>query len=181
MKYIRIFFLSALFFGVWMGIVYSFQFGNTYIALTSAAVAGIVFGLIMAAFSYFSDQRLQKKGIDTSNTSPRQSRKISVYGTTSEIMSVCERAILSTNRAAIKQKDLIAGNITAKTKMSWKSFGENIKISTQNLADNKTLIEIKSSPFIPTTMIDYGKGLENVETIVSYIKSELNGEVSVNS
>ncbi|MDY6896928.1 MAG: hypothetical protein SWZ49_02480 [Cyanobacteriota bacterium] len=181
MKYIRIFLLSALFFGVWMGIVYSFQFGNVYTALTTAAIAGIVFGLIMAAFSYFADQRLQKKGIDTSNTSPRQFRKISVNGTVSEAIAVSEKAILSLNRAVIKEKDLAAGTIKAKTKMSWKSFGEVIKISTQTLGNGQILVEIKSSPFIPTNVIDYGKGLENVETIVSYIKSELNGEVLVNS
>ncbi len=181
MKYIRIFFLSALFFGVWMGIVYTFQFGNVYIALTSAAIAGIVFGIIMAAFSYFSDQKLKKKGIDTSNTSPRQFRKMSVNRTISEVIPICEQAILSLNRAVIKEKDLKTGTIKAKTKITWRSFGEIIKISTQSLGDDETLIEIKSSPFIPTNVIDYGKGLENVETIVSYIKSEFDGEVIVGS
>ncbi|WP_414622239.1 hypothetical protein [Calothrix sp. CCY 0018] len=181
MKYIRIFFLSALFFGVWMGIVYSFQFSNVYIALTSASIAGIVFGFIMAVFSYFSDQRLKKKGIDTSNTNPRQSRKVSVDRTISEVIPICEQAILSLNKAVIKQKDLQTGTIKAKTKMSWKSFGEIIKISTQSVGDNETLIEIKTSPFIPTAVMDYGKGLENVEEIVNYIKSELNGEVIVGS
>jgi hypothetical protein len=181
MKYIRIFFLTALFFGVWMGIVYSFQFGNVYIALTSASIAGIVFGFIMAAFSYFSDQNLKKKGIDTSNTKPRQSRKISVDRTINEVIPICEKAILSLNKAVIKEKNLQNGTLRAKTKMTWKSFGEIIKISTQSLGDNETLIEIKSSPFIPTTVFDYGRGLENVETIVSYIKSELNGEVIVGS
>lgn len=181
MKYIRIFFLSALFFGVWMGIVYSFQFSNVYIALTSAAIAGIVFGIIMAAFSYFSDQKLQKKGIDTSNTSPRQSRKMSVNRTINEVMPICEQAILSLNKAVIKEKDLTTGTIKAKTKMTWKSFGEIVKISAKSLGDGETLIEIKSSPFIPTNVIDYGKGLENVETIVSYIKSEFDGEVLVGS
>ncbi|MEL6463299.1 MAG: hypothetical protein AAFQ91_34690, partial [Cyanobacteria bacterium J06621_15] len=112
-------------------------------------------------------------------TSPRQSRKISVNGTVSEAIAVSEKAILSLNRSVIKEKDLAAGTIKAKTKMSWKSFGEFINVSTQSLADGKTLIEINSSPFIPTTVIDYGKGLDNVETIVSYIESELNGEVLV--
>ncbi len=181
MKYIRIFFLSALFFSVWMGIVYTFQFGNVYTALISACIGGIVFGLIMAALSYYFDQKLHKKGIDTSNTSPRQSRKMSVNSTISELMPICEQAIISLNRAVIKEKDLTTGTIKAKTRMTWRSFGEVIKISTQSLGDNETLIEIKSSPFIPTAIIDYGKGLENVETIVSYIKSEFNGEVLVGS
>lgn len=181
MKYIRIFFLSALFFGVWMGIIYTFQFNNVYIALTSASIAGIVFGFIMAALSYFYDRKLKKKGIDTSNTSPRQSRKISVGCSISEVMPICEQAILSINRAAIKEKDLTTQTIKAKTKITWRSFGEIVKISAKSLGDSETLIEIKSSPFIPTAVIDYGKGLENVETIVSYIKSEFDGEVLVGS
>ena len=34
---------------------------------------------------------------------------------------------------------------------------------------------------MPTNVIDYGKGLDNVETIVNYIKSNLNGEVLAGS
>lgn len=181
MKYIRIFFLSALFFGVWMGIVYSFQFNNVYTGSIAGLFAGITFGLFNAAFSYFSDRRLKKKGIDTSNTSPRQTRKISVDCSISEVMPICEKAILSINRAAIKQKDLQNGTLRAKTKISWRTFGEVIKISAKSIGDSETLIEIKSSPFIPTAVIDYGKSLENVETIVSYIKSEFDGEVLVGS
>ncbi|BAY80742.1 hypothetical protein NIES267_01990 [Calothrix parasitica NIES-267] len=181
MKYIKIFLLSALFFGVWMGIIYSFQSGNSYTGSIYGLSAGIVFGLFNAGFSYFADQRLKKKGINTNNTNPRQSRKISVDGTVGEAIAVSEKAILSLNRAVIKEKDLTAGTIKAKTRITWKSFGEVIKISTQSLADGQTLIEIKNSPFIPTNVIDYGKGLENVETIVSYLKSELNGEVLVSN
>ena len=203
MKYLRIFLITGLFFGVWMGIIYPFAYSivypdltdftdliagldtvprpNVYTSLIAGSAAGITFGFYLAAFAYFSDQRLKKKGIDISNTNPRQSRKISVDKTVSEIIPVCERAILSLNKASITKtkKDLTAGTIKAKTKMSWTCFGEVIKISTQSLGDNETLIEIKSSPFIPTTVIDYSRGLENVETIVSYIKSELNGEVIV--
>ena len=179
MKYIRIFFLSTLFFGVWMAIIYSFQSGNSYTGSIYGLFAGIFFGLLNAGFTYFSDQRLIRKGIDTTNTSPRQSRKISVDATVSEAIAVSEKAILSLNRSVIKDKDLTAGTIKAKTKMTWKSFGEVIRIYAKNLGDGQTLIEIKNSPFIPTNLIDYGKGLENVETIVSYIKSELNGEALV--
>lgn len=181
MKYIRIFFITALFFGVWMGIVYSFQFGEIYTGAIAGLFAGITFGLFNAAFSYFFDQKLKKKGIDTNNTSPRQSRKVSVDRPVSEVMPVCEQAILSLNRAVIKEKDLQNGTLRAKTKISWRTFGEVIKISTQSPGDNETLVEIKSSPFIPTAIIDYGKGLENVEEIVSYIKSEFNGEVLIGS
>ncbi|MGB3761182.1 MAG: hypothetical protein WBA07_33220 [Rivularia sp. (in: cyanobacteria)] len=177
MKYIKIFFITALFFGAWMGIVYSFQFDNVYIALIAASVAGILSGLLMAAFTYFSDQKLKKKRFDISNTNPRQSRKISVNATVSQAIAISEKAILFLNRSAIKEKDLQNGTLRAKTRMTWKSFGEVIKISTQSVDNGKTLIEIKNSPFIPTNVIDYGKGLENVETIVNYIKSELNGAV----
>ena len=97
--------------------------------------------------------------------------------TVSQAIAVSEKAILFVNRSAIKEKDLQNGTLRAKTRMTWKSFGEVIKISTQSVDNGKTLIEIKNSPFIPTNVIDYGKGLENVETIVNYIKSELNGAV----
>ncbi len=87
--------------------------------------------------------RSKNKGIDTSNTNPRQSRKVSVARTISEVIPICERAILSLNKAVIKEKNLQNETLRAKTRMSWKSFGEIIKISTQSLGDNETLIEIK--------------------------------------
>ncbi len=142
-----------------MGIIYSFQSGNSYTSSIYSLSGGIVFGLFNAGFSYFSEQRLGRKGIDTTNTSPRQSRKISVYGTVSEAIAVSEKAIITLNRSVIKNKDLTAGTIKAKTRMTWKSFGEVIRISAKSLGDSQTLIEIKNSPFIPINLIDYGKGL----------------------
>ena len=76
MKYIRIFFFSGLFFGVVATLINTYLLNDFYTGVMSGLVAGTTFGFLMATFTYFSDKQLQKKGINTKNTSPRQSRKI---------------------------------------------------------------------------------------------------------
>ena len=71
------------------------------------------------------------------------------------------------------QSDESSGAITAKTKMTWKSFGEIIDIRIIGLNENKTRIEVQSRPLLRTTMVDYGKNLENIEKILTSISANV--------
>lgn len=106
-----------------MTLINTYYLNDFYTGLISCVLGGSTFGFIMPAFTYFSDQKLKNKGIDTANISPRQSRKITVNMTISAAIEVSEKDIIYLNRSVIKDKDLTAGTIKAKTKMTWKSFG----------------------------------------------------------
>lgn len=176
-KYLVIFLRSGGFFGLAMGLFYTLQYQNVSAGVRCGLVTGILFGVSMAALSYLSDQKLKKKGIDTSSAHVRRSHKISVTRTARDLIPTCKKAILLIKNSSLKKEDTETGTLIAKMGMSWNSFGETLEISLKPLADGRTLIRIASSPSLPTTIVDFGKNLENVETVVSYIKQELGDEV----
>ncbi len=55
--------------------------------------------------------------------------------------------------------------------MTWKSFGEAISISIQNVSPETVSIRIKSEPAVKTTLVDYGKNYQNVEAIIDYLEA----------
>ncbi len=53
------------------------------------------------------------------------------------------------------------------------SWGENINICCQYLNNGHTQIQITSSPQVPTTLIDFGKGKRNLKKIVTALQPVL--------
>ena len=128
-----------------MGLFYTLQYQNFSAGVRYGLVTGILFGVSMAALSYLSDQKLKKKGIDTSSAHVRRSRKISVTQTTREIIPLCKKAILLIKNSSLKKEYTKTGTLLAKVEMSWNSLGETLKISLKSLGDGRTLIKIASS------------------------------------
>ncbi len=70
----------------------------------------------------------------------------------------------------MKMKEIEDG-IQLKTNISWKSWGEEIKIILKNHKETDFEYQISSSPKLKTTLIDYGKNFENVTRIENIIKN----------
>lgn len=60
-----------------------------------------------------------------------------------------------------------------KGSMSWWSWGENVTISCTYLDDYNTRIHIKSAPVVPFTLVDYGKGKENINAVLNALSMVL--------
>jgi hypothetical protein len=52
-----------------------------------------------------------------------------------------------------------------------KSWGEEIKIILKSNKENNFEYQLSSSPKLKTTIVDYGKNLENINKIESVIKN----------
>jgi hypothetical protein len=63
-----------------------------------------------------------------------------------------------------------SGRYEATTRVSWKTWGERV---TVQLSGDPVAPEacVTSRPRISTTLIDYGKGRSNVETVVRALRS----------
>jgi len=57
--------------------------------------------------------------------------------------------------------------------VSLASWGENITIQIYSAPDGGSLLEIVSTPALPTTLIDYGRGDKNVATLETAIMGQL--------
>jgi hypothetical protein len=61
--------------------------------------------------------------------------------------------------------------ITLNTGMTWKSWGEEIKIILKSENNSDFEYQISSSPKLKTTIIDYGKNLQNLIRIENVINN----------
>lgn len=57
--------------------------------------------------------------------------------------------------------------------ISWLSYGEIVTISCFYMDTSYTRIHIKSSPAVPFTLLDYGKGRKNINNVLEAIKQVL--------
>lgn len=69
----------------------------------------------------------------------------------------------------VSLRDLAAGRIAATVPMSFKSFGETVKVDISG-ADGDVRVCIKSTSRLRTTLFDWGKNSENVERVASWMK-----------
>ena len=154
-------------FGLFTGIFGAYSGAN---ALRGAVVSGILFGALMAAWLmwYLRRHRLriESRGIAASDMRPRQSREIEVPLPTQQALDRCADAIRALPRARAVVVDAQAGTIAARMAMTFRSFGERLWVKVVP-AGGGSLVRIESTPIIPTTVFDYGKGLENVESVRS--------------
>jgi hypothetical protein len=71
--------------------------------------------------------------------------------------------------AEIRESDAAAGRYTARTRLSWRSFGENVTVELNGDA-TAPVAHISSRPVIRTTLIDYGKGRRNVQQVAAALR-----------
>ena len=71
------------------------------------------------------------------------------------------------------QVDQINFRVMMSRGVSMASWGENITIQVYTAPDGGSLLEILSTPALPTTLIDYGRGDKNVATLEAAIMSQL--------
>ena len=83
--------------------------------------------------------------------------------------ALCQ-AILTIKGMEIESKDKLIGRVIAKAGISLFSWGENIPIQLMEIGENKTKIQITSSPKTGIMFggaFDMGKNRKNIENILS--------------
>jgi len=128
---------------------------------------GITMSLILVSFHRY---RLKKNGVQeltNQNLGVSQMKNLKSELNTSELIEK-----LKTDPIIGKMKmQEIENGIVLKTGMTWKSWGEEIRIILQTKGESDFDYQISSSPKLKTTIVDYGKNLENVTRIENVIKN----------
>lgn len=156
----------GLFWGIWMyHAVWSKKGIPLNVCVLVSILAGLLFGLFMAIFFRLSENyALKKMGKNLSAISVKQIKEFTLTISQSDALKKAKEK-LPLLKAKVKSFDEENGIIIAKTGMSWKSFGEILSITVKKDDENQTRIRIESRPTLSTTMVDYGKNLENVEKL----------------
>ena len=153
-RFFKLFFYTGVPSGILMGYFYhSFSQGLTF---------GLFFGFFCTlCFRIMETIALKKIGKRDSDFSVRQERKFEVTMLKQDAIRKI-KLVLDEMKAKILNDDSSNGIIEAKAGFSWKSFGEIIIVRFSG-NNGKMEIFVESRPALATTMVDYGKNLQNVE------------------
>lgn len=172
-KYIRVSIITAFFPGILFGIAMSLKIGF-WSGITAGILFGVYFSILMSAISlpidYFLTRNLPAKALEV-----YQNCKLQVKGDFEKVFEKCFHALkkLTYIRRIQSLKDEMT--ISARTKISNASWGEDIKLFFRLSNNNIINIYIYSSPVMKFTLLDYGKNFNNVEDIVNEITNALDG------
>ncbi|MBC8413218.1 MAG: hypothetical protein ISR96_08210 [Nitrospira sp.] len=65
--------------------------------------------------------------------------------------------------------DRLNGEIIIKTGINWKTWGDTICFKLSSAGPNRTTVIVTSRPTIKTTIVDFGKNLENIIKITGFL------------
>lgn len=133
--------------------------------ITMSLLIGAFMSIILVSFHWYNLKKDLVK-ITDDNVGVNQTRTIETKLDKNELI---DKLKLDPTTGKMKMTDIENG-VLLKTGMSTKSWGEEIKII---LTSNKNSIfkyQVSSSPKLITTIVDYGKSIENINKIESVIK-----------
>ena len=133
--------------------------------LALAISLGLVSGQIIAVKRVHSQGT--KKSLDN-----HQTRKVEVNYPYRKTFQLCLEAIKELGNCKIRKTDSSRGIIEARTGISLRTYGDNISFEIQQLDNERTQVEISSRPMWWPTIVDYGRNLENVEKIKSFLQEQ---------
>lgn len=164
--FFRVFLITGLAYGLLVGGADALL--GVPLPLYRYVVGGVIFGLLMGAwFTWYVGRhrrRLEARGIDAKDLRPRQTREFTMAMPPAQALDACRRAVESLPKVRVRQVDAEAGTLVARTGMTMRSFGERVTIQISPAGEG-SLVRLSSEPRVMFTLIDYGKGVENVESI----------------
>lgn len=166
--YLKTFLLMGLPFGLFtIGVDMAEGNGfNLWKFVSATFFFGGVMSVILVSFHRY---RLKKTGIQEiteENLRVSQSKRFTSRLTKTEVI---ERLKNDPIIGAMKMTEVENG-ILLNNGMSWKSWGEEIQISFKSTMDSYFEYVVLSRPKLRTTLIDYGRNLENVNRIEALIE-----------
>lgn len=137
-----------------------------------SAAAGAAIALVMGAYL----QWLHRKYVTPLDFPNKELAGEIVQTRVVHINCPPDKAVLAARNALLtvpKIKDVVTTgrSIKAKTRVTFRTFGENIAITAIPSGTDDAKLTIESKPRFSGTTIDYGKSYENVERIVANLIS----------
>jgi hypothetical protein len=157
---------------VGLGIAQGFRVGFSLRLILTVVAASAGGSLVVAgALTWISRRgagRLAREGFSVTNTDPIQERLVDVELNAAAAFAASLAALRVIPKIRIVREDRDAGAIDARTRMTWRSFGELVTVRVTRIGDDYARIGIRSEP-TGRQQVDYGKSVENVELFLKQI------------
>lgn len=169
---LKIFLAGGIPFGIFTGVLFSSLYGIST-GLPAGLVSGLLFGFIMFIILGFLHSRAVEKiagNRSEESMAVRQARNIELQLPYDRAFDLCIRSLDVISRCRVREEDRSQGRIMATASINWKTWGDTISFNIAAINNEKTAVKISSRPTSRTTLVDYGKNLENVKAIVSFLE-----------
>ncbi|MBL7472555.1 hypothetical protein [Robertkochia sediminum] len=166
--FLRTFFITGITF---TGIMTAFELtSGEDLQPWKMAIRGIGFGLPMAIIAAYSYKR-SLKDKDGTTFSDSDLEVIQVKRFTSQMApdALMEKIRKDTRFGKMKITETDKG-IWLRSGITWKSWGENIRIDMVSEGEGRFEYEVRSKPKVVTTIVDYGKNAENLKRIETLLQ-----------
>jgi hypothetical protein len=97
-------------------------------------------------------------------------RNIELLLSFERVFDLCVESLRLIPKCKIEEENRFQGIINAHAGMTWKTWGDRISFRISKIDGSKTEVEVSSRPIVKTTLVDYGKNLENIERITTFLK-----------
>ncbi|MBI5739194.1 MAG: hypothetical protein HZA16_00605 [Nitrospirae bacterium] len=170
---LKIFLASGVPFGIFAAILFS-SFYGTDAGLPGGLISGLVFGFLMFIILGFLHSRAvkriagEKSGEAMGTCHVRDIKLPLPYDRTFDL---CIDSLKLIRRCRVQEEDRSQGRITARSSINWKTWGDTISFDITGINSENTAVKVTSRPTVRTTIVDYGKNLENVKRIISFLKN----------
>lgn len=155
--------MSFLVFALPFGLVVGLLRGSAATGLVTGLIGGLLFALVIGTLQWTGI----RKAAPGRPTGPTQETTVPVragYDLPDRI-----RGALLALPAELQDADVPAGRYAARTRTTWRSFGEHVTV--QLTGDPAApAAHIASRPVVSTTLFDYGKGRINVDRVAAALR-----------
>lgn len=135
--------------------------------ITASLILGISMSLILVSLHWYLLKKNGVENITDENIGVHQTKTIETKLSKNELI---QKLKLNPVIRKMKMTELENG-VLLKTGMTIKSWGEEIRIILMSNKENTFEYQISSSPKLKTTIVDYGKNLENINKIERVIQN----------
>jgi len=171
---LNIFLTGAIPFGLFMGLLNAYLYGLTA-GLLSGLISGLILGVLMLFILGFLHSRGVKRvrgGNLSAETGTQHIRNATLCLPYDQGFDLCIESLKLIKNCTIQVEDRLQGKLIAKAGLNWKTWSDTIAFDIKGTDDNHTQITVSSRPTARTTIVDFGKNLENVERIISFLPGD---------
>jgi hypothetical protein len=180
---LKIFLAGGIPFGIFTAVLFSSLYGIN-VGLPGGLMSGVIFGFVMFIILGFLHSRAVEKiagDISEGSMATCQVRNTELRLPYDKTFDLCIKSLSLISRCRVHEEGRSQGRIMARSSINWKTWGDTISFEITRISDEKTAVKVSSRPTAKSTIVDYGKNLENVQTIISFLEKSkfgCNGEGS---
>jgi len=169
---LKIFLAAGIPFGLFMAVLFSIIYGINA-GLPGGLISGLIFGFLMFIILGFLHSRAVHRIAGSRSGESMGTyhvQKIELRLPYDRAFALCIKSLDLIGRCRVQEEDRSKGMIIAKSSVNWKTWGDTISFDITGMSNDSTAVNVSSRPTSWSTLVDYGKNLENVNTIVSFLE-----------